>query len=922
MAGGHLWERDVVLTAIASLLDEARAGRGGALFVAGEAGLGKTTCLARGVTLAGRGLRVGLGRGDVMETSLPWGVFSSALDAVGYSELMVPPAGAGGADARATRFYGVLNWLQHTPGPVLLALDDLHWADPDSLALLSFVCRRLAGLPVAVLATLRPWPVAAHELVSALVYDGQASMQRLAPLSEGAAATLLAARCGAPVSEADASAATALCGGNPLLLEQVAASHNRGRGEVRLGAGAVGAAVGAEGILLTRFAGLPPVALRLATAASVLGTRFRPTLATMVADLDGQQAETALEALCGSGLVREQAAMTAEFVHPLLRQSLYHDVAAPLRARLHARAFTVLSEHGLEAEAVQHAIRGDLIGDQTAIAVAGRAGRSALALGAPGTAAEHLRAAVRLCGDRADPSLLLGLGEALVISGRPREAIEVYEQLRTQAELAPLERVQTLRMLGRALFVTAEHDQAIQRLGEAATLAEDCGPSTVAEVLLGNAVAFTFTLGPTHSLPLAVRAYELTRAAASGTLRSQATAAWGLVALLAGDPAGLLACETAAGELPTESAEPPELRWGHGPLGAFALAALFTERFTDAEHALAAALATAGEIGAAEATITHLIIKAVLAARQGRLTQALAGVDQAGPLAELMPYRKGSAGFVQAEVQLLTGRLAECAQSCQRTETLAAAQGQSYVLLRLWHVRAQLLHHAGDHAGACALYERIEQLSTRVGIIEPCAVPFARHAVLTYLAGDRRDDARRVLDHLQRVAAPLPCHWPRIAAATCRAALAETDGDLEAAEAHHQSALALHEHVELPMEHIETLLGYGTFLRRHGQPLRSRPHLAQALATSEKCEATWLANQARDELAAAGGRRRRAHEDPTQLTTQEQRVARLAAAGHPNKTIAARLSLSVKTVEYHLAHVYTKLGITSRRQLMTGHHDI
>jgi DNA-binding NarL/FixJ family response regulator len=57
------------------------------------------------------------------------------------------------------------------------------------------------------------------------------------------------------------------------------------------------------------------------------------------------------------------------------------------------------------------------------------------------------------------------------------------------------------------------------------------------------------------------------------------------------------------------------------------------------------------------------------------------------------------------------------------------------------------------------------------------------------------------------------------------------------------------------------------------------------------------------------------------LTTQEQRVARLAAAGHSNKVIAAELTLSVKTIEYHLQQIYMKLGISSRRQLMTDQHD-
>lgn len=424
MGAGQPLERETVLAAIADLLDGVRAGRGGALFMVGEAGLGKTTCLAQATVLATPAVRVGLGRGDVMEASLPFGVWSAALVAVGHHDLFTAPAGAGSGDVRAARFYGVLGWLERATSPVLLALDDLHWADPDSLALLSFLCRRLAGLPVAVLGTLRPWPLAANELASALVYDGHASMQRLAPLSEDAAATLLAARLGGPVAQAQSRATATLCAGNPLLLEQVAASISR-QGQDELPNG-LGAAVGPEGIVLTRFAGLPAAALRVAQAASVLGTRFRPALATRVAGLAERQAGPALEALCGSGLVRAETATTAEFVHPLLCQSLYHDVVAPVRVRLHARAFAVLCEHGLEAEAVAHAIRGDLIGDQAAIGVIERAGRAALAVGALDTAAEHLHAAIRLAGERANPATLLALGEALVVgrpAGRPRRSL-------------------------------------------------------------------------------------------------------------------------------------------------------------------------------------------------------------------------------------------------------------------------------------------------------------------------------------------------------------------------------------------------------------------------------------------------------------------------------------------------------------------
>jgi DNA-binding CsgD family transcriptional regulator len=205
-----------------------------------------------------------------------------------------------------------------------------------------------------------------------------------------------------------------------------------------------------------------------------------------------------------------------------------------------------------------------------------------------------------------------------------------------------------------------------------------------------------------------------------------------------------------------------------------------------------------------------------------------------------------------------------------------------------------------------------------MGIAEPCAVPWARHALISYLASKRFDNARRVIDWLERGAARLPCRWPRIAAAIGRAGLAETGGNTQVADTHYQQALDLHRQVELPVEHIETLLGYGTFLRRRGQRVQARSHLAQAIDIAEKCQATWPANRARAELAIAGGRRRRANQDPTQLTGQEQRVARLAAAGHSNKAIAGQLFLSAKTIDHHLVQVYTKLGITSRRQLMTS----
>ena len=109
---------------------------------------------------ASAGLAVGLGRGHPMETSLPFGLLAQALDGVGGRGLLGEDLpGPGTAGDRAARFYGVLRWLQDRTGSaLLLAVDDLHWADADSLALVCFTCRRMGPLRLALIASLRPWP--------------------------------------------------------------------------------------------------------------------------------------------------------------------------------------------------------------------------------------------------------------------------------------------------------------------------------------------------------------------------------------------------------------------------------------------------------------------------------------------------------------------------------------------------------------------------------------------------------------------------------------------------------------------------------------------------------------------------------------------------------------------------------------------
>lgn len=925
MGVGGTLEREAVRAAVMRLISEARAGRGGALFVVGEAGLGKTTILDQGRELADPDVRIGLGRGDVMEASLPFGLFAAVLDSVGGPRnlLNLSSTGHSGGDIQAARFGTVLRWLEQTATqPVLLALDDLHWADPDSLALMSFLARRIRRLPVAVLGALRPWPSAAGELAAALAYDGYATVERLAPLSGDAGEQLLAARLGGPASAAVLRTALELCGGNPLLLEQVAAAIGRGE-DVGAPSRSEKRANRAE-IVLARFAGVPETAIRCAQAASVLGTRFRPELAAAVAQLTDRDADMALDALCRSGLVhsKTETEIAAEFVHPLFRQALYDDLAVPVRTRLHARAFTALTARGLHGEAVDHAIRADLTGDDVAITSMTGAGMAALRSGAPTLATRHLQAAVRAAGSRAGTALLLALAESL-LAARPGEAIAVCDRIRREQELTADQRAEVLWMLGRAFSTIGAHSDSMTCFAQAVELAEAHDPTMIIEVLLDAALASWKSAGPAKSLPLAERAYTLA-ANAETSLSNRAASVWGYLAFLSGDPQGLIEIESGARAVETNApVSPKDLRWSWDALNTFSIAATCAERFNDAQHVLNMLVSVTESISAAEAIRRLAVTQAIVAARQGQLVDALGYLERAGSVLNPLPAHVPHADAIQAEILHQMGRGVEAMEWCDRIELDVTARGESYTLLRLWNVRGQHLIRDGKPEAASKLYVQLEELSRRMGIGEPCWIPWSRYAITAHLSACRTQDARRVVAWLDHSAARLSCRYPRIAAAAGRASLAEMEGDYEAAEAHFRSALVLHEQVLLPLEQVETLLSYGAFLRRRGHSCRARPLLAEASAIAEANQAGWLAKQVHEELAVAGGRRRRGRnrEEATRLTIQEQRVAQLAAAGHSNRAIAAKLTLSVKTIEYHLQQIYAKLGISSRRQLMTGQHD-
>lgn len=153
-------------------------------------------------------------------------------------------------------------------------------------------------------------------------------------------------------------------------------------------------------------------------------------------------------------------------------------------------------------------------------------------------------------------------------------------------------------------------------------------------------------------------------------------------------------------------------------------------------------------------------------------------------------------------------------------------------------------------------------------------------------------------------------------AARLRAGLEAARGNHADARAAFEAAVVAAQDLQTPFELARARDDYGNYLRRRGERKVAAVHLRAALDGFAALGAMPLVDRCQQELAACGLTPSRRTDHPsTDLTPQELAVARLVTAGRSNREIAAELVVSPKTVEYHLGHVYDKLGVRSRTQL-------
>jgi DNA-binding CsgD family transcriptional regulator len=905
-------EREPALAAIEHTLRSASAGRGGALFAIGAPGLGKTRLVRSVADLAATDFSIGSARGDALQASRSLSLVGELVRSLAATTGREAPALVHGrlkpeaAAARTVRFF-----VESAHAPVLLLVDDIHMADMASLEVVASVARHAMSLPMAIVATLRESPRNASAAALALAAEDVAELVELKPLNLPETASLLRERSRRRWRASEIRGVWELCAGNPLLVEQIALGLVPINGAIDPDAAAVQRI--SRRVLVARFVGAAGPERAYAETASVFGTRFRISAVAEVARLDEARADNALRTLADNDVIRANGPGWARFGQPLLRRLIYEDIPRPLRSRLHAAALRRLVALGAEIEeSAMHALESHQFGDRDAVSVLEQAGRHAITGGELDTGRQILETAIRLAGKAASPDLLLMHAEALVSGGRTDDAIKAVRQILRSPGSPATARVRAQRLLGRCFLAAGRRQEAVLAVQAAGNEANRIGGTELLEALMDLSEILWLTQGAAPAAEVLDHAKAVVESLAPAAA-PRVRVASAFLRLVEGDDGELQSAEAA---LAMDESDPygswPLVITGWPILPTYIQMMTMTEQFQKAELAF--------KTGSAQGQGFPLSGRVALEMgdsyrRWGELAAARELAHSARRAAEREAFLLPWVAVLEAELNLDLGLLDEAEKACTEAGEIRGGALPPLLALRLGGARAKLLAGRGLIGEACTLYEQLHELARTSNFREPCAAPWARDAIEAFLAAGRRKDAEDVINWVKAAAEKLPCAWPRLVVTAGAADLAERDGDDETARALFGQALDIQAMLEMPVEKCRTWLAYGAFLRRNGEPRAARPQLARALRLAEQVGAAWLEAQVREELHAAGGRRRQ-QLGRQELSTQEARAVRLASDGLTNVQIGRLLRISPKTVESHLRSAYRKLNVRSRRDLM------
>lgn len=927
-----LLDREDDLAALDDVLHQAVTGTGRVLLIEGPPGIGKTVLLdelrRRARTLH---IDVLIARAGELERGFGFGVIRQLLEArltgaggeertrllAGAARLAEPVFSAvtgvddEGGDLAFATLHG-LYWLvvnMAEQRPLMLAVDDVHWADEPSLRFLLHLAHRLPGLPVVLTLTMRTGIDKHHDTLSSLLLEAQPPILRPQPLGEAAVATLVKAALGADTGPALCRACAEATGGNPFLLSELLGDLRRDACPANRIDPATVSRVVPERVaaaVLLRVSRLAPAAPALARSVSVLGDAAGLVNCARLANLKPAQARTLADALTELAVLEPGEPL--RFVHPIVRTVIYDDIDATERNRLHAGAARLLTEQYADPSGIAvHLLASDPSGDRETVTMLRDAARRALTSGAPDTAAALLRRALdEPPHERDRPQILFELGTAEHEIGDHAAPHHLREAGETARDPAARARAVI------ALAWTTHTDPANQR--EQIPLYEHVGAAVRdhdRELALQLEAARLGALLFNPDLPIRFE----DEAQRFRDLPAQSAAECLLLSFVARSALTAGHAVAEAGDLAERSASHPALtsQGGH-PLWrtnvTFCLIA--AARYDIAEQLLSRAVRHAERTGSPQWIARALWLRGLTRHRHGDLRGAEADLRAAvGAQGLTYIHFRYTVLFPLIDVLTDQGRVDE-ADALLVDNGLDGALAPSPLSIGSHIVRGRLRAAQGDLTTARTdLEEALRGLKINRGLI-----PWdhdARIALVPVLHA--LGDHNRALDLAEEALDAATAAQSQRAIGGALRVRGLVHGGKEGLEMLQQAVETLSAS-PAQLWRAEALVDLGSALRRDGQRTTARTVLREGMELAHRCAATPLADRATDELRATGARpRRRAGTGVDALTASERRVAELAATGISNKEIAQALFVTLRTVELHLSNSYSKLEIHSRQEL-------
>jgi DNA-binding NarL/FixJ family response regulator len=840
--------------------------------VAGPGGVGKTRLLSELRSATRRRVRWLVARGSPSLSAVPLGLFRQAL---------------GPSPVRGTATGVDLAWTLTALAlerPTAVWLDDVHQADPATWAALNHLGRNPVPAPLLLLAALRPEALArAGELsvaLGSLLKDGQASEVRLAELGEAEVWRLAEHVLGPARVSADlARWLTDRTRGNPLLLvsvlEDLAADTAR-----RSVAGTVRERV------RHLMSALSEGARQAAEVAAVIGADFS---ARAVLAMEPGAAPGLDELVAAEVLVEDSRTGRLDFAHPILQEALYASVGPGRRAQLH-RLVAELMPAPPEVRAF-HLARGAAPGDRRAVGALRTAAREAMAAKAPSVGVARLHEALNLA-PPSDPvlraELLDELAGAADAAGDHTSGIPALRELLTLVDDPGQVAGTRLRLSSFLSAGAGDLAEAEQQVNEAIALSRRHAPDRLPAAL--NELGWI--RGEAGSLVDQVRHCGESRSLA----REREDQVLELHSL--GPMAHALALMGRAGEAMPLAARAARIASGLGDQAQSDWHASVRGEVLEAagrlEEGVAAAEPLVGS-GRETADVVHsnLVRQLWHLGRWDSALEAARRLLAVSPPA--VPVRTAWALALGAALEVAMERAAAA------RPLLALADrrygGRSFYCFSAWHDWAAGMAEwfLGDPERGLRRVRRSVDWLQRMGALAALSLELPDLCQLEAVAGSF-DAARAACRRAEEVAARLETPTAGAASAFCHALVATDEDGLVAAAA------------------VADAAGL-RYLAARALEARGEKWLAEAARRYAALPAPVLEGACLARLRGSGDQGRRAARSAGRLTARESEVAALARRGLPSAAIASRLHISERTVESHLAHIYSKLGIGGRREL-------